>query len=164
MSEEVLYLMSIRPKYAYQIFTGRKKFELRRWIGIPVVEGAVIVVYVSGSVKALMGEFRAGRIITGTPQRVWNEIMKYESHGIERDAWPYIAGAKKAMAIEVLEPRLYQRPVKLDELRQIFPRFAPPLSFRVLHLEEPLYRFLVKPLREGRDRYTKIRNSVIVDA
>ncbi len=157
MSEEdVLYLMSIRPKYAYQIFAGRKKFELRRWIGIPIVEGAVIVVYVSGSVKALMGEFRAGRIIMGSPQRVWNEIMRYEEHGIERDAWPYIAGAKKAMAIEVLEPRLYPRPVKLDELRQIFPGFSPPLSFRILRVEEPLYRLLVKPLRESKSRQSKI--------
>ncbi len=157
MSEEdVLYLMSIRPKYAYQIFAGRKKFELRRWIGIPIVEGAIIVVYVSGSVKALMGEFRAGRIIMGSPQRVWNEIMRYEKHGIERDAWPYIAGAKKAMAIEVLEPRLYPRPVKLDELRQIFPGFSPPLSFRILRVEEPLYRLLVKPLRESKSRQSKI--------
>ncbi len=160
MSEEILYLMSIRPKYAYQIFTGRKKFELRRWIGIPITEGSVIVVYVSGSVKALMGEFRAGRIIMGSPQRVWNEIMKYKSHGIEKDAWPYIAGAKRAMAIEVLEPRLYPRPVKLDELRQIFPNFSPPLSFRVLHIEEPLYKFLVKPLRESRNRQAKIHDFV----
>jgi len=157
---EVLYLMSIRPKYAYQIFAGRKKFELRRWIGVPVVEGAIIVVYVSGSVKALMGEFRVGRVIMGSPQRVWNEIMRYEKHGIERDAWPYIAGAKKAMAIEVLEPRLYSRPVKLDELRQIFPGFTPPLSFRMLRVEEPLYRFLVKPLRESRGKRPKIHDFI----
>ncbi len=141
------YLMSIRPKFAYQIFAGQKKFELRRWIGVPIESGSTIVVYVSGSVKAIVGEFKVGRVIVGPPRKVWDEVMKYPKPGIDEDDWPYIAGSKKAMAIEVLDPIIFTRPVKLEELRNIIPGFMPPLSYRVLYEGEPLSRMLIEYLR-----------------
>lgn len=144
------YLMSIRPKFAYQIFAGQKKFELRRCIGVPVEPGATIIVYVSGTVKAIVGEFRVGRVIVGPPKRVWDEIMKYPSPGIDEDDWPYIAGSKKAMALEVVDPHIFSRPIKLEELRNIIPGFMPPLSYRVLYEGEPLSRLLINYLRRKR--------------
>ncbi len=149
------YLISIRPKFAYQIFARQKKFELRRWIGIPIEPGSTIVVYVSGNVKAIVGEFKVGKVIVGPPRKVWDEVMKYPKPGIDEDDWPYIAGSKKAMAIEVLDPIIFVRPVKLEELRNIIPGFMPPLSYRVLYEGEPLSRMLIDYLR----RQTKPRLS-----
>lgn len=151
------YLMSIRPKFAYQIFAGQKKFELRRWIGIPVEPGSTIIVYVSGTVKAIVGEFKVGKVIVGPPRKVWNEVMKYPSPGIDEDDWPYIAGSKRAMALEVLEPHIFSRPVKLEELRNIIPGFMPPLSYRVLYEGEPLSRLLIDYLRRMKRRETRLK-------
>lgn len=142
-----MYLMSIRPKYAYKIFAGIKKYELRRWIGIRIDPGSLIVVYASGNVRALIGEFKAGRVIYGSPSRVWNYVRLTQSSGVDIEDRGYIMGSKTALAIEVLSPKLYKYSVKLDELRRIIPGFNPPLSFRELSETEPLYRLIIRKLR-----------------
>jgi len=148
VNEDPMFLMSIRPKFAYQIFTGKKKFELRRWIGVPIPSGSTIIVYVSGNVRAIMGEFTVGKVIFGSPIYIWREVMKYPSPGIDEDDKPYISGAKKALAIEVLNPRLYARSISLEELRSIIPGFNPPLSYRRLYENEPLVRLILSYIRE----------------
>lgn len=141
-----VYLMSIKPKFAYQIFTGVKKFELRRSIGLDIEPGSRVVLYVSGKVKAILGEFTVGRVIEGTAEYVWKTIRQYGDVGIDSDDWPYIKGAKKAIAIEVLNPVMYDRPIKLDEIKRVIPGFMPPLSYRILYEGEPLYELLLKKI------------------
>ncbi len=142
-----MYLMSIRPKYAYKIFAGVKKYELRRWIGLRVEPGSLIVVYASGRVRSLIGEFTAGKIVYGPPSKVWNYVTSIPNAGIGVDDRSYITGSKTALAIEVRNPRLYRYPIKLEELRTILPGFNPPLSFRELSRTEPLYRLIIRRLR-----------------
>ncbi len=144
---EKMYLMSIKPKYAYRIFSGVKKFELRRWIGLAVESGSTVFVYASGKVRALIGEFRVGRVFYGTPSRVWGYVQSFSASGVYSEDRVYISGSKKALAIEVLEPRLYRYPIKLDELRLVLPDFNPPLSFREVDPNEPLYRLVIRRLR-----------------
>ncbi|MEB3760182.1 MAG: DNA-binding protein [Desulfurococcales archaeon] len=144
---EPMYLMSIRPQYSRMIFAGIKKYELRKLSGGPLIEeGAIIIVYSSGKVKSIVGEFRAGRIIVGTPEKVWS-IVRQPGTGIRDDAWPYVRGAKRAMAIEVVEPRLYRRPVTLEEIRRIIPGWMPPFSYRRLREGDKTYELLIKRIR-----------------
>ncbi len=142
-----VYLMSIKPKFAYQIFTGKKKYELRRHIGVKIEDYSTIILYVSGKVKALMGEFQAGKIIVGSPAYVWEKTAYQPGSGLDEDDWPYIEGSKLAMAIEILKTKVYRRPVSLAELKNIIPNFMPPLSYRELSECEPLY-FIVEKLRK----------------
>ncbi|WFO76285.1 DNA-binding protein [Desulfurococcaceae archaeon MEX13E-LK6-19] len=142
-----MYLMSIKPKYAYRIFAGIKKYELRRWFGIKPEPGSLMVVYASGNVRSLIGEFTVGKIIYGPPNKVWEYVRSSTDTGIYPEDKNYIMGNKPAMAIEVLEPKLYKRPIALDELRRIIPDFNPPMSFRELSPDEPLYRLLIRKLR-----------------
>ncbi len=146
--EKKMYLMSIRPRYAYRIFSGSKKYELRRWFGLRPEPGEIIVVYASGNVRAIIGEFTAGRVIYGEPEEVWRYIMGQRDHGVRREDKEYIAGSRTAMAIEVLNPRLYPEPVSLYKLRNIIPGFNPPMSFRILDRDEPLYRLIIARLRK----------------
>ncbi len=139
--------MSIRPRYARAIFAGIKKFELRRLIrGGPISGGSLIVVYVSGKVKSIVGEFTAGTVYRGTPEAIWN-IASGKGNGVGRDAWGYIKGARKAMAIEVRNPRLYSRPVSLEEIRRIIPGWMPPMSYRQINEGDPILELIIKPLR-----------------
>ena len=143
------FLMSIRPQFAFQILRGEKKFELRRWIGSPVAPGSVVVIYASGSVKALVGEFLVGRVYQGTAEEVWKQVMMHPSPGVDRDDWPYIRGAKRALALEVERVLVYPVQVSLQELRRIIPGWQPPISYKVLREGDPLYELIVKRLRRA---------------
>jgi predicted transcriptional regulator len=138
------YLISIRPKYAYRIFAGTKKFELRRWFGITPTPGSRLIVYASGGVKAIIGEFRAGRIYSGSPRDVESFLEKLGDTGVGREDYTYISGARRAMAIEVKDPRLYAKPIRLSELRTILPGFNPPQSFRRLDEYDPLIKVILR--------------------
>jgi predicted transcriptional regulator len=147
-----IYLMSIRPKYARAIFSGVKKFELRKLSGTPPVsEGSIIVVYVSGNVKSIVGEFEAGRVYKASPEVIWS-IASGPEKGIGEDAWDYIKGARKAMAIEVRNPRLYPRPITLEEVRRIIPGWMPPMSYRQIEEGDPILELIIKPVRKYRPK------------
>lgn len=139
--------MSIKPQYAYQIFRGTKRYELRKCVGGEIVEGSIVVVYVSGSVRAIVGEFRVGRVVKGSPENVWSKVASDATAGVKSDAWQYIRGSSRAMALEVLEPRMYPRRVTLEEVRRIIPGWSPPLSYMLLVDGDPLYELVVKKLR-----------------
>ncbi len=144
---EQIYLMSIKPRYASAIFAGRKKYELRRLVGLPPIEeGSIVVLYVSGNVRSVVGEFTAGRIHRAAPETIWS-IVKRPGTGIEDDAWDYVRGAKRALAIEVKDPRMYHRPVNLDEIRRIIPGWMPPMSYKLLEEGDPFLELVLKPLR-----------------
>ncbi|MCE4615457.1 MAG: DNA-binding protein [Aeropyrum sp.] len=139
--------MSIRPQYARAIMVGRKKFELRRIHAAPLIEeGSIIVVYASGSVKSIIGEFKAKRVLQSTPERIW-ALTSGSKTGIGEDAWQYIKGARRAMAIEVGERRLYERPVTLDEIRRVIPGWNPPFSYTLLEEGDPLLELVLKRVR-----------------
>lgn len=147
LEEAAMYLMSIRPQYANAIFSKRKKYELRKLSGVkPVEEGSVIIVYSSGKVKSIVGEFTAGEIIIDTPERIW-AVVSRPGTGIGGDAWAYIRGARRAMAIKVENPRLYPRPVSLEEIRRIIPGWMPPFSYKRLQPGERLYELIVRRVR-----------------
>lgn len=142
------FIFSIRPVFAYRVFTGRKKYELRRYGGFRVETGDRIILYVSGRVQAVMGEFQAGEVLTGPPEAVWKKIMGMKDTGITGDLYRYIAGSKTAMAIEVRNPLMYRYPAKLDDLRRIFPGFNPPLSMLPLDDADPLVVMVFNKLRD----------------
>ena len=146
--EEKIYLASIRPKYVYRIFTGVKKFELRKWIGIRPPKGSIIIVYASGSIRAIVGEFRVGRVLFARPGDIWNMLMAMEKPGVGAEDYQYIRGAKYALAIEIINPVMYVKPITLDELRRIIPGFMPPMSMREIDRNEPLYELVIRKARE----------------
>jgi len=146
MSE--IYLISIKPRYAYRIFTGVKKYELRRYLGFKPSTGSIMIVYVSGNVKAILGEFKAGRVLYGSPDEIWSFLRNIGDTGVGLDDFKYIQGSKQALAIEIIEPRLYCKPLKLDDLRRIIPGFEPPLSIVKIDEYDPVYEMVIRKARE----------------
>lgn len=144
--EEIFYLMSIRPRFARLLFAGRKKFELRRWFGVPVKPGSIVVLYVSGDVQSIVGEFTAGVVHDGSPDHI-RAVTSGPGSGLSPDAYRYIRSATRALAIEVVAPRTYVRSVSLEEIRNIIPGWEPPRSFTVLKEGDPLLEAVIRPLR-----------------
>lgn len=142
------FLFSIRPEYAEAIFAKKKKYELRRGRGQGLEIGATAIVYVSGNVKEIRGEFTIGKIIRGSPEKIWKIVRKREENGITPESWKYIAGSRSAIAIQILNPRLYVRPISLREIRYVIPNWAPPLGYAKLEPGDPVFRLFIKNVRE----------------
>ncbi|MCY0867921.1 MAG: DNA-binding protein [Desulfurococcus sp.] len=138
-----VFIFSIKPVYAYRIFTGSKRFELRRFLGRYVERGDRIVLYVTGRVKAIMGEFTAGDVIKGPPEYIWRRLEALEYTGVLAGDYRYISGSKTAMAIEVVNPLMYKQPIPLRTIRRIFPDFNPPMSMRELDPFDPVVELLL---------------------
>ncbi|MCD6510320.1 MAG: DNA-binding protein [Thermoprotei archaeon] len=139
----VTILMSIKPYFAEKILEGLKRFELRRKVG-EIPERSRIVLYASSPMKAIIGEFTVGRVIEGDSNFVWEYVTRIPNSGVSVEDWPYIKGAKVALAIEVLSPRRFKRPLHLEEIRSMIPGFQPPLSYRRLRPGELLLKVINK--------------------
>ncbi len=127
-------ILSIKPKYATQILNGTKKYELRRKVFNKDVELAYI--YASHPTKKLVGSFKVGRILNGTPNKVWSECKK--DAGIEKEEFlSYFYGSNEAFAIEVRDVRRF-RPY----INKLPNNLKPPQNFRYLEAGW-LWKFLL---------------------
>lgn len=142
------FLFSIRPIYAYRVFAGKKKYELRKNVPWEVNRGDRVILYVSGRVQAVMGEFAVGRVIAGPADSVWKRLSRIPDTGITDDLYRYIAGGTRALAVEVVDPIVYRYSVKLSDLRAILPGFNPPLSVMKLDENDPFVRLIANKLRD----------------
>jgi len=136
-------LMSIKPVFAEEILRGRKKFEVRARVS-GISSGDRVIIYASAPVKAIVGEFTAGRIIIGSGEAMWRFLTSGD-YGISSLDEPYIKPKRRVMAIEVLNPRRYRNPITLSEIRQFIPEFMPPISF--IELKSELLRLLMELIK-----------------
>lgn len=143
------FLFSIRPIYAYRVFAGKKKYELRRNVPWEINRGDRVILYVSGRVQAIMGEFTVGKVIAGPADSVWRRLSSIPDTGITEDLYRYIAGGARAVAVEVVDPIMYRYSVKLSDLRAILPGFNPPLSVMKLDENDPFVKLIANKLREA---------------
>ena len=77
MPNEIL-LISIKPKYAEQIFNGEKTVELRR-VKTRLTTGDLVLVYVTSPKQALIGYFKVEKVILvenlqDNLQKFWQQV------------------------------------------------------------------------------------------
>ncbi|MDM8520576.1 ASCH domain-containing protein [Anaerolineales bacterium HSG6] len=122
-------LLSIRPKFAEQIFNGTKTVELRRVRPKKIGKGSLVFVYVSSPVQALMGGFRVKSVEEHPLSDIW-ELVKNEAGISKTEFDTYYHGNTTGVAIFIDEKWSLQKPVGLHNLREQRPNFHPPQSFR----------------------------------
>jgi predicted transcriptional regulator len=142
--------MPIKPKFAYRIFTGVKKYDLRKLFESRSVvkRGDRVVLYISGRVKAFMGEYTVGEVVVGSPDYVVKLLSRNPAARLSEEDFEYIKGSPLALAMEVVEPILYRKPVELKTILKILPDFNPPLRLQKIDDYEPV---LVMILNKARD-------------
>jgi predicted transcriptional regulator len=116
-------LLSIKPKYAQQIFDGYKRYEYRR--SLFKKEGVKhILVYASSPIKRIIGEFEILNIIYDDIEKLWEKTKVYS--GISKSAFfTYFSNKDKGYAIEIGRITKYENPIILDKHYGI----TPPQSF-----------------------------------
>lgn len=123
-------LMSIQTRYAEKIFRGEKRWEFRKSLPRHSKDDKLtVVVYSSGGDRAVIGEFRVGRVM----RCPLDELMWLTGYDTDEQAvqWfsRYYAGRKQCGALEILAPVRYDQPISLSQLRQVLPAFRPPQNF-----------------------------------
>ncbi|RLF64197.1 MAG: hypothetical protein DRN30_05685 [Thermoplasmata archaeon] len=115
-TKPVVWAMSIYKEFADMIFSGEKRWELRKSIPRDLKPGDIVYVYVPRPVRAYVGYFTVGSIIRDHPERLWSRIG-HES-GVDKESFEaYFNGYNMGIAIEVKEPELFDSKVDLDTLR-----------------------------------------------
>lgn len=145
-----IYVTPIKPIFAYRIFTRRKKYDLRKMKTsyLDMKPGSRVVLYVTGGVKAFMGEYTIGRVITGTPDYILKILTGYSDTGIGEEDFKYIAGSRQAIAIEVVDPVIYRKPLSIKDALKIIPDYNPPLGIQRLDIYEPIVILLFNKARD----------------
>ena len=129
MSQHAL-LISIRPRFAAQIFAGAKTVELRR-VKPRVMPGDLAFVYVSSPTKELQGAFEVEEVVSATPEAVWRALggRTGVSHSEFRE---YFAGKELAHAIVIRRAWKLPIAIPLPALRKRRGGFRPPQSFHYI--------------------------------
>ena len=127
-------LFSLKPHYADLVFDGLKKAELRRRI-IPFIENRCVFIYVSSPIRRLRGGFRVGQVWRGSPEEIWEQVSAFAGIG-KQDFDTYYAGRTIAYALSIMDVWEYKNPMNLNALRDRFPGFVVPQSWRYVKPEE----------------------------
>ncbi|PJG85395.1 ASCH domain-containing protein [Conservatibacter flavescens] len=106
-------LMSIKPEYVEKIFSGEKKYELRRKIFIHRVKS--IIIYSTYPVMKVVGEFEVKNIKIDSPSNIFNTYHNVICIDKEK-FFKYFSNATKAYAIEIGQVFKYEEPKTLMSL------------------------------------------------
>ena len=129
-------LVSIRPRFVEQIFAGTKTVELRR-VRPRVEAGALVIMYASGTQKALVGAFQIAEVIAASPSAIWQRFgCRTGLNKAEFES--YFTDLETGFAIEVAHTWQLPEPVHLSALRRQCGGFHAPQGYRYLDLREVL--------------------------
>ncbi len=148
--------LSLKPCYADLVFQKLKTAELRRRIATHI-EDRDVFVYVSSPTMALRGGFRVGDFWKGTPQKIWS-MVKNLAHVEKQDFDSYFEGKTVAYAFEITEVWESQKLVPLSDLREQFPNFVVPQSWRYVKKGELQFFRQIREQAKGNPEHS-IKNT-----
>lgn len=128
--ESELLLLSIHPRHAAAILSGKKTVEIRRRVP-KLGSGIRTLMYATSPQKAIVGGFRISEVTTDLVESLWLS-MNGNIQITEGEFHDYFSGLKYANALIISEPWQLIEPITLSQLRELWPGFHPPRSFRYI--------------------------------
>lgn len=120
-------LLSIKPEFVKEIFSGKKKFEYRKAIFANKKVTSVIV-YSTMPVGKIVGEFTIEAVLVDNPQSLWKQTSRFS--GITKDFFDeYFMGRNHGYAIKIGTLLIYDTPINPYEE---WDSFVPPQFFRYM--------------------------------
>lgn len=102
-----IILMSIKPEYVDEIFSGRKRYEYRKKVCKEKVDK--IIVYSSSPVKKVVGELIINQVLQDKKNIIWDITNKYG--GINKEKFDkYYENYEYAVAYEIKKVIKYNEP------------------------------------------------------
>lgn len=116
-------IMSIKPEFVKEIVAGRKGYEFRKK-GFKK-EVNTVFIYASRPVCRIVGEFKLGGILEGTPEHIWS--LTSQRSGITKSFFDdYFMSHRIGFALEIKSFKQYKTPVNPY---RVIKGFRAPQSF-----------------------------------
>ena len=138
MKENKLLLMSIKTKYADQIFSGTKEYEFRRKsIGEKNCHKKIYI-YSSEKEKSIVGYIIVDKILNGNLKKIQLLTNSFNNKGMEI----YFNGCDECYALHIIEYHKFIKPIELKDIKSQYKKFVVPQFYRYIREEEPIYDLL----------------------
>jgi predicted transcriptional regulator len=121
------FVLSIRPEYATKIISGEKTVELRRKFPNGTVTGAIVYVYATVPIQAVIGWAKIADVKRLKVHDIW-EQFKDVACIQENDFLEYFGDLKSGFVLMLEAPQPLSNPVALSELKARL-NFVPPQSY-----------------------------------
>ena len=136
MTKDEHVLISLEERHAENIFSGRKRVELRRR-PMKVSIGATVWIYVKLPVGSMMGCARVSDSYVLAPSTLWRRFSGVS--GLTRDEFfDYYDGVSTGFALALKDVERLPRSISLDALREALSGFQPPQFFKRIDADSPL--------------------------
>ena len=122
-------LLSVKPKYAEEIISGRKKYEFRKTI-FKRDNIEKMYIYSTSPVKKIIAIVDIDGILSDSPQKLWEQC--HNDAGIsEPEFFNYFKNSDVGYAIKISNVQEFPIPIDPYHLNE---DFRPPQSFYYLHM------------------------------
>jgi len=123
-------LLSIKPKYVEEIKKQTKKYEFRKSTFRKLGNSEKVYIYSSSPVKKIVGSFKIGEIVEGSPKVLWQQFK--DVAGINKDDFfKYFKNKETGFAINIENLEIFEEPIDPFELGE----FTAPQSYYYLKRE-----------------------------
>lgn len=143
MEKNELLLMSIKTKYANQIFDGTKEYEFRRKSIGEKNCNKKIYIYSSEEEKAIVGYMIVDKILSGNLEKIQALTNSFNNKGMEN----YFNGCEECYALHISEHHKFIKPINLEDIKSQHKKFVVPQFYRYIK-EKPIYDLLESSLVE----------------
>jgi type I restriction enzyme S subunit len=117
-------ILSIKPKFAEAIFSGKKQVEFRKSLFKQDVEK--VFLYSTTPVQKIVGYFTIAHIVENSPSQLWEEFGPV-GFIEEEEFFKYFGDTPKGYSICIAMASKLKKSIDPHELVE---RFTPPQSFR----------------------------------
>jgi len=140
---EDFILMSIKTKYANQIFAGIKKYEYRRRSLGDKNIGKKIFIYSSEEEKAIVGYIVVEDIIKGDI----NFILDSTNYNGDDSIIDYFNNCDVCYALKIKNAVRFDFSISLSEIRKRDDNFVIPQYYRYIKENEYIYNILIEKIK-----------------
>lgn len=133
-----IIVISIKPEFANKIFDGSKKIELRK-VAPNANPGDLMIVYSTFPEMAIIGICKIQKVIKSTPSDIWKNHA--DILGIDKSRFlEYYSSTNTAIGIVLECTRRFKAKISLKYLKEQFPKFSPPQTFKYFTRDQiPVY-------------------------
>ncbi|MFH2134840.1 MAG: transcriptional regulator [Pseudomonadota bacterium] len=138
MRNEEHILISLTPRHAENIFSGKKLVELRRRT-MHITPGTKAWIYVKLPIGAIVGRVTIRAMHTSSPTALWRRYGVVSGLS-KNEFFDYFNGVSEGVALELDDVKQLRRSVSLAKLREVASGFQPPQFFVRLISSNPVLK------------------------
>lgn len=131
-------LISLEPRHAENILSGRKRVELRKR-PMNVGAGTTVWIYSKLPVGSVVGKAKVSEVHAATPASIWRRFGK-DTGVTKQEFSDYYGESAQAVVLVLEETTRFERAISLAHLRKTTGAFYPPQFFTHLFPEHPVFK------------------------